>query len=158
MLLQNGKRFYKGLYVTFKLAPDLKKNTVYSSTYSPLNEGHASILTNSMLWTYTSDIDERIVLRQTGEISWNFKVSIPILLYNDSVKVAKIRHAFVKLQHIVFTNVSLSLQINGKQNTTSQFSVKHISNKMHQAKFKLALTLIQYVDHSYWVVATNYWL
>ena len=29
MLRQNGKRFYKGLYVTFKLAPDLKKNTVY---------------------------------------------------------------------------------------------------------------------------------
>ena len=25
MLQQNGKRFYKGLYVTFKLAPDLKK-------------------------------------------------------------------------------------------------------------------------------------
>ena len=29
MLRQNGKSFYKGLYVTFKLAPDLKKNTVY---------------------------------------------------------------------------------------------------------------------------------
>ena len=28
MLQQNGKRFYKGLYVTFKLAPDLKK--IYS--------------------------------------------------------------------------------------------------------------------------------
>ena len=27
MLQQNGKRFYKGIYVTFKLAPDLKKNT-----------------------------------------------------------------------------------------------------------------------------------
>ena len=26
MLRQNGKRFYKGLYVTIKLAPDLKKN------------------------------------------------------------------------------------------------------------------------------------
>ena len=36
MLQQNGKRFYKGLYVTFKLAPDLKKNTVYLSSYSPL--------------------------------------------------------------------------------------------------------------------------
>ena len=63
MLRQNGKRFYKGLYVTFKLAPDLKKNTVYLSSYSPLNEGHVSILTNSMLRTYTSDIDERIILR-----------------------------------------------------------------------------------------------
>ena len=30
MLQQNGKRFYKGLYVTFKLAPDLNKN---SNTY-----------------------------------------------------------------------------------------------------------------------------
>ena len=57
MLQQNGKRFYKGLHVTSKLAPDLKKNTVYFSSYSPSNEGH------SMLQTYTSDIDERIILR-----------------------------------------------------------------------------------------------
>ena len=63
MLRQNGKRFYKGLYVTFKQAPDLKKNTVYLSSYSPSNKGHFSILTNSMLRTYTSDIDERIILR-----------------------------------------------------------------------------------------------
>ena len=49
MLRQNGKRFYKGLYVTFKLAPDLKKNTIYLSSYSPLNKGNVSILTNSML-------------------------------------------------------------------------------------------------------------
>ena len=52
MLRQNGIRFYKGLYVTFKLAPDLKKNTVYILSYSPLNEGHLSILTNSVLQTY----------------------------------------------------------------------------------------------------------
>ena len=52
MLRQNGKRFYKGLYVTFKLAQDLKKNTEYLLSYSPLNEGHLSILTNSMLQTY----------------------------------------------------------------------------------------------------------
>ena len=58
MLRQNGKRFFKGLYVTFKLAPNLKKNTVYLSSYSSLNEGHVSILTNSMLWTYTRDIDK----------------------------------------------------------------------------------------------------
>ena len=63
MLRQHGKRFYKGLYVTFKLAPDLKKNTVYLSSYIPLNEGHVSILTNSMFRTHTSDIDERIILR-----------------------------------------------------------------------------------------------
>ena len=63
MLRHNGKRFYEGLYVTFNLAPDLKKNTVYLSSYSPSNEGHNSILTNSMLRTYTSDIDERITLR-----------------------------------------------------------------------------------------------
>ena len=63
MLQQNGKRFYKGLYVTFKLAPDLKKNTVYLFSYSPLNEGHVNILTNSMLWTYTSDREEHIILR-----------------------------------------------------------------------------------------------
>ena len=49
MLWQNGKRFYKGLYVTFKVALDRKKNTVYLSSYSPLNKGHVCILTNSML-------------------------------------------------------------------------------------------------------------
>ena len=52
MLRQNGICFYKGLYVPFKLAPDLMKNTVYLSSYSPLNEGHFSIITNSMLRTY----------------------------------------------------------------------------------------------------------
>ena len=49
MLRQNGKRFYKGLYVTFKVAPVQKKNTVYLSSYSPLNEGRVCILTNSMI-------------------------------------------------------------------------------------------------------------
>ena len=63
MLQQNGKRFYKGLYVIFKLAPDLKNITVYLSSYSPLNEGHVSKLTHPMLRTYTNDIDERIILR-----------------------------------------------------------------------------------------------
>ena len=63
MLRQNGKNFYKGLYVTFKLAPDLKKNAVYLLSYSPLNEGTVSILTFSMLRTYTSDIDKGIILR-----------------------------------------------------------------------------------------------
>ena len=46
---QNGIRFYKGAYVTFKLAPVIKTNTVYLSSYSPLNEGIFSILTNPML-------------------------------------------------------------------------------------------------------------
>ena len=59
MQRQHGKRFYKGLYATFKVAPDLKKNTVYLSSYTPLKEGHVCILTNSMLRTYTSDRDER---------------------------------------------------------------------------------------------------
>ena len=63
MLRHNGKRFYKEIYATFKLAPYLKKNTVYLSSYNPLNKGHVSILTMSMLRTYTSDIDERIILR-----------------------------------------------------------------------------------------------
>ena len=40
-----------------------KKNTVYLSSYSPLNEGQVSILTNLMIRTYTSDIDERKILR-----------------------------------------------------------------------------------------------
>ena len=66
---QNGKRFHKGLYVTFKVAPNLKKNTVYLSSYIPLNEDHVCILINSMLRIYTSDRDERIILRRTSEIS-----------------------------------------------------------------------------------------
>ena len=52
MLRQNGLRFYKGLYGTFKVAPDLKKNTLYLSSYSPLNKGHISILIDSMLRKY----------------------------------------------------------------------------------------------------------
>ena len=44
MLRQNGIRFYKGVYVTFKLAPGIKTNTVCLMSYSPLNEGHFSIL------------------------------------------------------------------------------------------------------------------
>ena len=63
MLQQNGKYFYKGLYFTFKLAPELKKYTVYLSSYSLLKAGDVYILTNSMLRLYTSDIDERIILR-----------------------------------------------------------------------------------------------
>ena len=35
-----------------------------------------------------------------------------------------------------------------KQNTTFQFSVKLISNKMHEATFKLILTQRQHVDRS----------
>ena len=65
------------------------------------------------------------------------------------MKVAKIRHAFVKLQRIVFTKVSLCLQINGEQNTTFQFSVKFISNKMREATLKLVLTQRHYVERSY---------
>ena len=52
MLRQNGIRIYKGLYVAFKLPPDLKQNLVDLSSYHPLNEGHFCILTNSMLRTY----------------------------------------------------------------------------------------------------------
>ena len=47
MLQENDKLFYKGLFVTFELALDIKKNTINLSSYSPLNEGHGSILTNS---------------------------------------------------------------------------------------------------------------
>ena len=50
MLRQNGIRFYKGLYVTLEMAPDLKKNTVYLSSYSPLNESHLSSTKEVPLW------------------------------------------------------------------------------------------------------------
>ena len=59
MLRPNGIRFYKGLYITFKFASYLKKNTVYLWSYSPLNKGYPIILTNSMLRTYNSDIKFR---------------------------------------------------------------------------------------------------
>ena len=62
MLQQNDIRFDKGLYVTFKIAPDLKKNTVYLSSYSPLNESQFSILSNQC-FEHTSDIDESIIFR-----------------------------------------------------------------------------------------------
>ena len=65
------------------------------------------------------------------------------------MEFAKIRHVFAKLHRIVFTEVSLCLQINGKQNTTFQISVKLFSNKMHDATFKLVLTQRQYVYRSY---------
>ena len=64
MLRQNVIRFYKRLYVTFKQVPDLKKNTIYLSSYSLLNEGQFNILINSMLnFEHTNDVNERIILR-----------------------------------------------------------------------------------------------
>ena len=39
-----------------------EKNTVYLSSDISLNEDYLNILTNSMLQTYTSDIEERIIL------------------------------------------------------------------------------------------------
>ena len=77
MLRQNGKRFYKGLYVTVKLAPDFKKNTVYLSSYSPLIEGHVSILTISMLRTYTSDIESSYFFDKQVKFRENFKDVFP---------------------------------------------------------------------------------
>ena len=77
MLRQNGKRFYIGLHVTFKLASDLKKNTVYLSSYSPLNEGHVCILTNSMLRTYTCDRDECIFFEEQVKFLEIFKEVSP---------------------------------------------------------------------------------
>ena len=71
-----------------------------------------------------------------------------MLLQNDSVKVVKIGHSFVKLHRIVLIKVSLCLQINREQNTTFQFSVDLISNRMHEATLKLFTTQRQYVDCS----------
>ena len=53
MLRQNGIRFDKGLYITFKLASCLKKNTVYLSRYSPLNECYSSLLTTQLFESIT---------------------------------------------------------------------------------------------------------
>ena len=157
MLWQNGIRFYKGLYVTFKLAPDLKINTVYLSSYSPLNEGHFIILTNPMLqkyqWfrqAYNSSINRWNLMNFFKEVSpYNYKMILR--------KLRKSGMFFVKIHRILFTEVSLCLQINDKQNTTFQFSVNFFSTKMHDATFKLVLTQRHHVDRSNWVVATNHW-
>ena len=81
MLRQNGIRFYKRLYVTFKLAPYLKKNTIYLSSYSPLNEGHVSILTNSMLRTYTSDTRVIFYVRRIGLYLYKYRIYGTISIY-----------------------------------------------------------------------------
>ena len=52
MLRQNGIPFYKGLYVTFELSTDPKKIQYTYRVIALLNEGHFSILINSMLQTY----------------------------------------------------------------------------------------------------------
>ena len=54
-----------------------------------------------------------------------------------------------------FTKVSLCLQLNSKQNTIFQFSLKVISNKMHEAISKLVKTQKQYVNRSHRVVVAN---
>ena len=45
MLRQTGIPYYKGLPATFKLAPDIKKNAIFLSSYSPLNKGRSYTLT-----------------------------------------------------------------------------------------------------------------
>ena len=137
MLRQNGMRFYKGLCATFKLAPDLKKNTVFLASYSLLNKGHFSILINSILRTY-----QWYRRAYNSSINWwNFLIFLRkyphILIKWFCETVTKIQHVFVKLHRIVFTKVSLCLQINGNQTTTLRFSVKLFSNKIHEATFKL---------------------
>ena len=59
--------------------------------------------------------------------------------YFFSKNVHSYRVCSFKLQQIDFTNVSICWQINGKQNTTFQFSVELISDKRHKETFKLVL-------------------
>ena len=75
-----------GLYVTLKLAPDLKQNAVYLSSYRPLSEGHFSILTNSMLRTYQS---YRRAYKSEKFLEIFKEVSPYTYLKVDSVKVEK---------------------------------------------------------------------
>ena len=74
---------------------------------------------------------------------------MPIYLSYGSVKVAKIRHFLSNYIESFSLKSPYVCKFNGKQNTTFQFSVKLISNKMHEATFKLVLTQRQYVDRSY---------
>ena len=53
-LRHNGISFYKGSHATFKQAQEKKrKQTIYSSSYSPLNEGQSSILTYAQCFEHT---------------------------------------------------------------------------------------------------------
>ena len=102
MLRQNGIRFYKGLYVIFKLAPDLKKNTVYLSIYSALNEGYYSKLTKSMPQTlqwyrrvYNSSINR-----------WNFLKFIRKYPHIVGQICEKIVHFMIKAWNFVHGQIS----------------------------------------------------
>ena len=44
MPLQNVIPFRKELLVTFKLAPNIKKHSLYFSSYRPLNKGHSCMM------------------------------------------------------------------------------------------------------------------
>ena len=44
MLRQNGISFWKELFVAFKMAPNIKKNSLYFSSYRRLYKGHSCIL------------------------------------------------------------------------------------------------------------------
>ena len=44
MLRQNVIPFLKELFVTFKMAPNIKKHSLYFSSYRPLYKGHSCIL------------------------------------------------------------------------------------------------------------------
>ena len=63
---------------------------------------------------------------------------------NDSVKVAKIQHVFAELHQIVFTKVSLRLQINGKKTPPFSFQLHFplIKCTMHDATLRLVITQI----------------
>ena len=44
MLRQNVLPFWKELFVAFRMAPNIKQHSLYSSSYRPLYKGHSSIL------------------------------------------------------------------------------------------------------------------
>ena len=44
MLRQNGIPFWKELFVAFKMAPNIKKHSIYFSSYRRLYKGHSCIL------------------------------------------------------------------------------------------------------------------
>ena len=151
MLRQNVISFYERLirhiwqqiisdelYAAFKLAPVIKIKPTRLLSYSPLNESHCITLQNSMHRTYRRAYHSLINI-QNVLILWIHYPQVPV----------NIRHVFVKLHKIDCINVFWCLQINGKKNTTFQFSVKSISNKIHEAIFTLVNTQRQYVDRLY---------
>ena len=94
MLRQNVIPFRKELFVAFKMAPNIKKHSVYFSSYRRLYKGHSCILTFSVAYCHTpfgtcADIVSYLCKFETkwhqildASLRYIYKVACRIFLYN----------------------------------------------------------------------------